>query len=84
MLTESSVGKRRFLFLALGYPPLDSQDEVEGVENGVEQDGWDESLAVLRATLSSMCDRQSTTEESVPCSFVSSDEIELCISVSSE
>lgn len=38
-LTESSVGKRRFLFLELGHPPLDSQDEVEGVEIGVEHEG---------------------------------------------
>ena len=39
LLTESSVGKRRFLFLELGHLPLDSQDEVEDVvEIGVKQD----------------------------------------------
>ena len=84
MLTESSVGKRRFLFLELGHPPLDSQDEVEGVETDTELVACVESLAVFEATLSSKLDKRSTIEESVLCSLVSSDVNELCISARSE
>lgn len=73
MLTESSVGKCRFLFLELGHPPLDSQDEVEGVETDTELVVCVESLAVFEATLSSKLDKRSTIEESVLCSLVSSD-----------
>ena len=68
-LTDSSVGTRRFLFFELTAPPLDSHDD-EGVECGVEQEGWELSFAVFTATPSSNFIKQSVIVDSVPFNFI--------------
>ena len=84
ILTVSDVGKERFLLFPLALLPLDSQDELEGVDCVVLQAWASFSSSVFAATLSSRVDSRSVMLDRVLCSLLISDEMEDCIEDSIE